>query len=424
MREVTTQRLSDAVALHTCYAPQFKTMRVSVNLLLPLERATAARNGILPSLVSRATREYPTYTALSQRLAELYGASLSNTVRKVGDTQILTLAASGLSDRYAFGGEDMLAQLTGLLFSVLFDPLKDDEGLFPQDGFLQERRQLLELLDSEFNDKVLYAQRRCEELLFQGQRAGIGRYGSKEDVAALDRGAVSRGWEELLRAARIEIFALGDCQPDPEIFARPFAGLGAPRDANPLPYAEPGEVRRLTEDQPLAQSKLTMAWRANYGPEEKLLFQLMAAVLGGTPSSKLFQNVREKLGLCYYCSAAMAANSRALYVSSGVETENLGRAEEAVNAQLEALRRGELTDEELLAAKLAMENSLRSSADSLGAIEGACLGQLFGGGMYSPEASIRRLERYTREQVIEAACRLRPAAVYILKGGAAVGAED
>lgn len=84
----------------------------------------------MPALVSRATREYPDYTALNCRLAQLYGASLSNSVQKVGEYQVLTLSAAGLSNRYAFGGEDMFAQLTELLFDVLFDPLKDSEAYF------------------------------------------------------------------------------------------------------------------------------------------------------------------------------------------------------------------------------------------------------------------------------------------------------
>ena len=181
MSVLESQRLSDAVTLHTFTDPRFKTMKVSVNLFLPLEQATAARNAILPSLASRATRAYPDYTALNGRLAQLYGASLSNSVRKMGDFQVLSLSANGISSRYAFGGEDMFAQLTGLLFDVLFDPLKDQEGLFPEDGFRQEQRQLLEMLDSEYNDKMVYAHQRCEELLFQGHRRVGGAFAERQN---------------------------------------------------------------------------------------------------------------------------------------------------------------------------------------------------------------------------------------------------
>ena len=119
----------------------------------------------------------------------------------------------------------------------------------------------------------------------------------------------------------------------------------------------------------MSQSKLSMAYLADYTPEERPLFRLMAAALGGVPSSKLFQNVREKMSLCYYCSTGMGAGNRAMFIESGVETANLERAEEAICQQLAALQQGELTEEELLSAKLALVNSQRSVTDSLAAVE-------------------------------------------------------
>ena len=417
MSEITTRRLSDAVTLHTFTDPRFKTMKVSVNMFLPLEASTAARYAILPGLVSQVTREYPDYTSFNSRLAELYGASLTTRIQKIGAFQCLTLSAEGISNRYAFGGEDMFALLTDLLFSVLFDPLKDQDGLFPEENFRQKQRQLLEQMDSEFNDKIVYTHRRSEELLFQGQSAGLSCSGTREDVESLDRAAVTAAWDEILSNARFEIYALGDCVPNEEMFRTRFAGLGKPIITGPLAFEKPQEVRRVVEEQPLSQSKLSMAYRADYAQEEKTLFGLTAAVLGGVPSSKLFQNVREKMSLCYYCSAGMNQNSRAMYIESGVETHNLERAEEAIAAQLRALQKGELTEDELLSAKLAMQNSLRSVGDSLNQVEAFDLGQQFSGAPLSPEQVEEKLMAYTVDQVVEAAGRFYPASVFTLKGG-------
>lgn len=416
MSEFKTQRLSESVRFHTFTDPRFKTTKVSVDLLVPLSSSTAATYGILPSLVSRATRTYPDYTALNARLAELYGASLNNSVRKMGEYQVLSLSAAGIASRYAFGGEDMFAQLTGLLFDIFFDPLKDQDGLFPADGFEQEQRQILEMKDSEFNDKITYAHQRSEEFLFQGQNAGVNRYGSREDVAALNRKEVTEAWQQLLSQAQFEIFALGDCLPNPEVFQTRFSSLGTSQKTGMLAVDAPGKVRRKTEEQPLSQSKLSMTYRVDFSPEEQTLYRLMAAALGGTPSSKLFQNVREKMGLCYYCSAGLNVNSRTLYVESGVETENLTKAESTIAQQLEALQQGDLSEEELLSAKLALKNSLCSVGDSLSAVENWYLGRCFSGKIESPEEAVDQLMSYTKEQVVEAARKLHPTTVYSLKG--------
>ena len=417
MSQLISQRLSDAVTLHTFTDPRFKTIKVSVNMFLPLERSTAARYAILPGLVSQVTREYPDYTSFNSRLAQLYGASLASRVQKIGAFQCLTLSAEGISSRYALDGEDMFAQLTDLLFSVLFHPLKDQEGLFPRDNFLQKQRQLLEQIDAEFNDKIQYTHRRSEELLFQGRNAGLSSSGSREDVEALDREEVTAAWEEILSNARFEIYALGDCAPDGEMFRDRFASVGKPIVTAPLAFEKPSEIRRVVEEQPLSQSKLSMAYRADYAQEEKILFWLAAAVLGGVPSSKLFQNVREKMSLCYYCSAGLHQNSRALYIESGVETHNLERAEEAIADQLRALQRGQLTEDELLSAKLALRNSLQGVGDSLYQVEAWGLGQQFSGSPLSPQQAAQQLMTYTAEQVVEAAGRFYPASVFTLKGG-------
>lgn len=408
--------LGSAAVLRDCTDSRFKTMRLSVNMLVPMTRQTAAVYGILPGLLTRATKDYPDFASLNRKLSALYGASLSSGVRKMGGFQCLTFSVNGIAGRYAYGGEDMFAELSGLLFSALFDPLKDEAGLFPEEHFLQERRQLLELKDSEFNDKITYAHQRCEELLFQGSDVSCDRYGGREEILALDRAALVPAWDKLLSSARFEIFALGDCEPDPAVLAGHFASLGSSRALEPLVCEEPKSFRRNVEEQPVSQSKLSLGFRVDFAPEEKLLFQLMSAVFGGVPSSKLFRKVREEMGLCYYCSSIFSPLGRSLYVESGVETENIEQAETEIFRQLSLLQAGEITEEELSAAKLSLCNSFRSVDDSLHAQEGWHLSQSFFPCQITPEEAARQVLSYTAGQVAEAAQRVKPAAAFTLKG--------
>ncbi len=119
MNQVQTYPIGPGVTLKSFVDPAFKTMRLSVNMLVPLRAATAAGYALLPSLLGRATREFPDYTALGRKLARLYGASLGSAVSRAGEYQVLTLSAGGISSRYALGGEDMFGELTGLLLSAL-----------------------------------------------------------------------------------------------------------------------------------------------------------------------------------------------------------------------------------------------------------------------------------------------------------------
>ena len=416
MNPMQTFQLSDSVRLKSFTDRNFKTMRISVNLLMPLAAQTAAQYAILPALITRATRKYPSYTELGCRLAELYGAVLGSGVQKIGDWQGLGLTAGCIADQYALEGEDLFQELLNLLFDVLFDPLRDEAGLFPEDGFQQEKRQLLEQKDAEFSDKMVYAHQRCQELLFYGQRAGISRIGSRADILALKRAALNAAWKEIMKNARFEIFVLGNCQADIKLFQDRFAGLGTPHQLGGAAYRRPEGVQRVTEEQPVAQSKLSMAYRFQAKREERPLFMLLSAVLGEPTSSKLFQNVREKAGLCYYCDSALSWTSGALYIESGVDTVQLELAEEAIIRQVEAMRRGEVTEEELRCAKLYLYNSLRGVGDSLYRIEGWYLGRSFDQDGQTPEETMQALETYTVADIAKAAARLELAVVYQLKG--------
>ena len=116
-------------------------------------------------------------------------------VTRVGDNQILTLAAAGIANPYAFGGEDVQQALSEMLESILFTPLCDENGLFPEDGFLQEQRQLLETLDAEYNDKATYAMQRCvpdSGVCGRTRRCAAHRY-ARGDLECDPRGRESGG---------------------------------------------------------------------------------------------------------------------------------------------------------------------------------------------------------------------------------------
>lgn len=280
--------------------PQFKTARVSAHLVLPLTTPeNAALYALVPNMISRATREYPDYTQFGKRLAELYGASVQPGVTRVGDNQILTLAAAGIANPYAFGGEDVQQALSKMLESILFTPLCDENGLFPEDGFLQEQRQLLETLDAEYNDKATYAMQRCVQTMFAGEPAGVPRIGTREAILNATREGVRAAWEYAVKHAQICQFTIGDGADDR--FAQQLIKRLGMRDAVSIEtkrHTASGDVKRVTEEMPVVQSKLVMGFAIGTTPEERLAAKLMSVVLGGTPSSKLFMNVREKHCSC------------------------------------------------------------------------------------------------------------------------------
>ena len=173
MNNTVRERLADGVMFSAVRDSRFKTMKLSANLIVPLSAETAAANALIGGVLSRSCKAYPDFTALSRKLSSLYGAELNMAVRKAGDNQVLTLSASGLDDRYTLEGVSVAKELSQLLCGVIFEPnLKD--GAFVPEEVEQERRQLLDLIDSEFNEKRIYRQRgvRHQALRHRGKNKG------------------------------------------------------------------------------------------------------------------------------------------------------------------------------------------------------------------------------------------------------------
>jgi predicted Zn-dependent peptidase len=411
----------DGVNFRSIKDTKFKTIRMSVNFMLPIQKNTAAANAILPFLLSRASSEYPDFTKLGERLAELYGAEINADVQKLGDVQMLSLSASGIADRYALNGESISTELSKLLCSIIFDPPFED-GLFPQDGFEQEKRQTIELIDSEFNDKRVYAKQRCEEIMCANEPYGIGRYGTKENIKNLKREEITQAWQYLIHNAKIEILVLGDCDPAP-VFDDFFNAFQLLKKSTTVPCPTQNikraeKANEFTEKMDVAQSKLVIGFRTSSAiPDAEMsAVKLMTAIFGGTPNSKLFLNVREKLSLCYYCSAQYISMKGIMLVQSGVETKNVDRAKEEILIQLDEIKKGNFDDDEINAAKLNMCNSYRSVSDSLGGLESWYLSQTFTNQIKRPEEAAAIIMAVTRQEIIDAANNVTLDTVYRLIG--------
>ena len=419
MSQFNRSRISDGVYFTDVRDSRFKTMRLSVNVIVPLQKETASANALLCGVLSRSCKAYPDFTALSKKLSALYGAELSVAFRKTGDNQVLTLSASGLDDRYTLEGESVAKELSLLLCGVIFEPNLHN-GAFVESEVEQERRQLLDLIDSEFNDKRIYANGKMISLMFDGDIYSIRRYGTAEDIQAVTPQSLYDTWQNLLKTAVFEVVYVGDSSPEQAaaVFEETFKRIDrAPVRAKTAPLAAADEIKRVTEEMNVAQSKLVMGFEAGiaYPDKEVYAAQLMCAILGGTAHSKLFCNVREKQSLCYYCAARYDAHKGYVAVDSGVQGENIEKLEKGVLKEIEDMKNGLISDFEISATKMALVNSFNTTNDTVSGIDGWYSTQVTNGAFKTVEEMAAIINAITKEEIVAAAQKLKLSTVYVLQ---------
>lgn len=419
MTAINRKEIAEGVFFNSIRDNRFKTMKITTNLIVPLTNENASANALLCGVLSHSCKEYPDFTELSRKLSSLYGADLATSVKKIGDNQVLRISASGLDDRYAFDGDSVAQELSSLLCNVIFEPnLINNE--FPKTDVEQEKRQLLDVIDSEFNDKRIYANNQLVKNMCADEVFGIKRYGTAEKIEECTEKSLFYTWKNLLRTARFEIMYVGESSPSlaEAVFTNAFKSIERqPQSVSTEVIRSTGKPKHICEEMELSQSKLVMGFRAGTAvPDEDVnATRLMCAILGGTANSKLFCNVREKQSLCYYCSSSYDRIKGIITVDSGVEGDNIEKAEKGIMNEIEEMKRGNISDFEIEATKMAVVNSFYSTNDTVGGIEAWYLSQLFDGEFRTVEEMSNEINAVTKEQIVAAAQKITLDTVYVLK---------
>lgn len=404
-----------------CYrSDRFKQGCLSVQFLRQMNREEAAVNALIPALLLRGTEKSPDLRAITLRLDDLYGAAVGTQVRRVGDYQTTGLYCSFMEDAYAFSGDRVLEPMVEFLGEMLLQPVLEN-GIFREDYVESEKRNLILAIESQRNDKRVYAAGRLLETMCSQDTFGIPRLGETKEVEKITARSAYDHYCRVLKESPVEIFYVGAAQPEAvaDLIAPLFAGLE--RNYVNLPpqtgFSDPATGSH-TETMDVSQGRLCMGFVTpiTLRDQDFAAMQVANVLFGGGMTSKLFLQVREARSLCYDIGSGYQGSKGIVTVTAGIDFDK----EEAVKAQvlelLEECQSGEFTPEELTAAKQTLISQLQGVHDAPGTIEGYYMTGVLSGMDMTPEQYKLAVEAVTPEQVSRAARTLTLHTMYFLKG--------
>ena len=425
MKNYNRKSIADEVYLTSITDKKFKVNKIIVNFVTGLSES-AAVNAVIPRMLVKCNEKLDTMAKLNRRLSELYSAGISWSVIPWMDYQICQISLSVLDNRYAFDNEDLLRESLDILLDCIFRPCLVN-GMFPEQSLELEKQNQLDDNDAEINDKARYSYLRAYEEAFRGEPAAVRWGGTNEQVSAITGQDALDAYRRMINTARTEIVCVGesDFSGIDGIFAEAFAKTERRPEklAQTTKSSPKSEVLRITEKLDIEQSKLVMIFKTDCA--DKYVLSVLTQLYGGTESSKLFTNVREKMSLCYYCYARMGFEKGYVSAESGVEEKNLEKAEAECLNQLDEIRKGCFTDDEVDKVKLYMINSIRSVRDTLGGIAGACITDILDPDWaFDTDELTEKINSVTRGQIIEAANTLTLDTVFVLRSDKEAGADE
>ena len=418
---IETISLLPGITLRVCRDSRFKQGCLSFQLVRQMNPEEAALNALLPSVLLRGTKNCPDLRSITEHLDELYGASVSPLVRRVGDYQTTGVYCGFMDDRFALPGDRVLEPMLAFLEEVLLDsPL--EAGAFLSAFVESEKKNLIATIESELNDKRAYSMSRLLRILCREDTFGVPRLGEAEQVSAITPQSLYAHYRNILRTSPIDIFYVGSaeaCQVA-ELLNPLVTKLGGRESSlQPQTAFHSCEKSDVVETMDVTQGKLCMGFVTpiiNRGSDFAAM-QLLNVIYGSGMTSKLFQNVREKMSLCYSIGSGYYGTKGILVVSAGIDFDKEQLTREEALRQLDICRNGGISDQELRSAKEALLSSLRSTHDSPSAIEGYYSTAALSGLIFSHSQYMAAVEAATIEDVVKCANSLELHTTYFLKGG-------
>ncbi len=416
MTNIKKYPISDGVNLYYIPAGRFKTVDIEVSFYMPLSRKSAAMNALIAPVLKSGCEKYPTAKALNRRLEELYGASLTASSGKQGDTAVIEFSMQYVNPQFL--NEELTPDAVELLCDCICNPVTEGNS-FKHEYVELERKNLVDSIESLINDKKAYAAQRCKEEMCKDEPYGIYSQGDVETVKAITAEQAYEFYKETVLTSKCDIFICGKLDIDEvfSIFKARLSGKHCDDYPASLVKTEVSDVKRITEELDVEQGKLSLGFRTKVQPDSREYYALAMfnRIFGGTATSKLFNNVREKLSLAYYVSSQLERSKGIMTINAGIEVPTFSAAYDEIMVQLDAMKKGDFSAEEQHSALASAINSIGQIADSPRLMIKYYSSQLSMGIYEDPDEYLEKLKSVTREEIIAVANKIALDTVYFLK---------
>lgn len=421
--EYSERELKKGVKLHTIKTDKFKTNLMSVFLTTKLDRNNVTKNAVISSVLRRGSKNMPSQEEISKKMEEMYGASFDCGLDKTGDNQVLKFYIEAINDSFLpQNNENILKNALENLFEIVFNPYLERES-FKSEYVEQEKNNIKHYIEGKIDNKASYAIERCVEEMYKDNPFGLYKFGYVEDLDNIDGKNLYSYYKELVNTCKIDIFVSG--MVDDEIIDvinnnKNIQRL-IERDAD---YVKPNIIGKelvknekiKTESMEVTQGKLVLGLDIKLeNVDERYYALLYNSILGGSANSKMFQNVREKAHLAYVASSSYLRYKSNIFINCGIEIGNYEKALDLIRQQINDMKVGNFTDDDIKNAKIGIIASIKMIDDEQDTGISYYFGQEISDERLDIEDYISKVQNVNKQDIIDIANKVSINTVYFLK---------
>lgn len=420
--EYKQTEIKKGIKLHTIKTEKFKTNLIAIMLTTKLNRENVTKNALVPAVLRRGTKNLTTQEEINKKLEEMYGASLDCGLDKTGDNQVLKFYIETVNDEFLpQEAENMLKTSLEKIFEFVFNPYLEN-GCFKKEYVEQEKENIKQIIDGKIDNKARYSLDRCIEEMYKDKPYGLYKYGYVEDMKNINEKNLYEYYQQLINECKIDIFVSGIIDEETENIIKNNENIIKLKDREPQ-YNEPEIIAKRTEKEndvqesmDVTQGKLIIGMDLDIDNDNSR-FDVMIynSIFGGSANSKLFQNVREKASLAYTASSSYYRFKNNIFINCGIEIKNYEKALEIIKQQIEDMKKGDFTDEEVENAKKGIIASIKTIDDEQDTEITYFFSQELSKSKCNIEQYMQRISEVTKDKVVDVANKVSINTVYFLK---------
>lgn len=412
-------QIGNGIFLNLIQTDKFKSNLLSYYFVRPLNREEVTKNAMVPLILKRGTSNFPDSSEIEKELENMYGANYSSAINKRGERHVIRFTMEWASGKYLLDNEHDL-KVINMLREIIYNPYIEDNA-FKKDFLAQEIENHKNRIEGKINDKRQYAVNRCIEEMCKNENFALYQLGYVEDLRDINEKNLYEHYKKVLHTSIIEIFYCGSYDEDLE---KHLVDINSIQRENIVEIPREkiistvAQKKMINEQMEVNQGKLVIGYRTGTPFEDKLYAPLLIAsdILGGGPNSMLFKNVREKESLAYYIGSSVLKYKSLMLIDSGIEFMNYNKTVDIINHQLDDLKNGMFSDDDIEISKKSIKTSTESIKDSSFLISEFFFSQIMCKDIRSLEEILEEFNKVTREDIIKAAKKINIDTIYFMTG--------
>jgi predicted Zn-dependent peptidase len=363
--------INNGSTLNIIKTDKFKNIAVMLTFKELVNKNEASNLMLLSRMIAKATAKYPSMIKFSSALESLYGATLNCMIDYYGNIALFNVNSLFIDDKFLPKSENLLEEQFKMLSEVVYHPFASNDQ-FDEKFFIERKANYVQSLMSLQNDKDYQASKGIKEMFDKEHPIHVSKYGTIVDAKKIENKELYQKYLKLIEQP-CDVFVLGDVNTDEikalveKYFKFKNAEISDKFDGRYKYHDE--EFEEKVVPMSFSQSQLLQAYYIdidNKIEKNKYVSLVFNCIFGGgMGSSKLFNSVREEHGLCYSIYSQFYLTYNVLFVSVGLSAVNYEKCTDLIKVELENIKEGKISDEELNMAKNIYLGIAKTQFDSM-----------------------------------------------------------